>query len=47
MITRKKFFVIFILSLFNVKDGMSMAINDVLDFQDCGKEHLKWTFVFE
>lgn len=37
MITRKKVFVILILALLNIEDGMSKAIENVLDFQDCGK----------
>jgi len=37
MITRKKVFVILILTLLNVEYGMSKAIENVLDFQDCGK----------
>ncbi|CAG9809417.1 unnamed protein product [Chironomus riparius] len=39
MITRKKILVILILALLSFEDGMSMAINDALDFQDCGSKY--------
>ncbi|XP_070490586.1 uncharacterized protein Npc2f [Chironomus tepperi] len=39
MITRKKIFVVLILSLLNIKDGMSKAFQNALDFQDCGSKY--------